>query len=884
MLAVMLLLVGWHGVYNLHRLNVQIQSVVYNHWKTEQLSREAFGLSDENSRITLQVFLIEDHDEINRLLAQRLANTARISGLIEMIKPRLKSGEEKRLLDDVQATRTPYVDSYNQALTLLFTETKQDEARHMMVNNVQPRLTAYHNAWNAFDQYEIDAVEKIVQQGTIEYASDKQSFVILVILAGLMTGGIAIFTVWRMGREVAVRLHAEEALRLEHGQLELRVLDRTAELARSNDELQKAKEMAEAANVAKSASLINMAAAQRLAHVGSWEMELSNLTDLDANPLLWSDELFRIAGYEPGTVEPRMKLVMHLVPENEHGAMRDALTAAIARRQPYSLVHRLIRTNGEVRIVQELAQVFFEENTGRPLRIVGTTQDITERKRAEEQIVEQAKFLDEARDAIFVRDLKGKILFWNKGAERLYGWTSAEVLGGYQDEVLYANKKALEESYRATVSQGEWNGELQHFTKDKRELTIESRWTLIRDQEGNPKSVLAINTDITESKKIEAQFMRAQRMESIGTLAGGVAHDLNNILAPILMSIDILKTLSSHPQASKILETIEVSAKRGADIVRQVLSFARGLEGERIEVQPKHLLKDLENIIQSTFPKNIRMHFSLPNDTWTILGDPTQVHQILLNLCVNARDAMPDGGSLTIGVENCLLDEQYAAMNLQAKPGRYVKISVIDSGTGMPPEIVDKIFDPFFTTKQLHQGTGLGLSTVLGIVKSHEGIINVSSTPGKGTTFNVYLPAMEMSPASRTDQAEKADLPRGNGETILVVDDESSILTITSQTLQAFGYRVLTATDGAEAVSVYAKHQNEIAVVLTDMLMPIMDGSATIYALRRINPTVKIIAASGFNPTGSAAKPSGKGVEHFLIKPYTAETLLKTIRSILDEA
>ncbi len=294
-------------------------------------------------------------------------------------------------------------------------------------------------------------------------------------------------------------------------------------------------------------------------------------------------------------------------------------------------------------------------------------------------------------------------------------------------------------------------------------------------------------------------------------------------------------------------------------------------------------MRDLETIIKDTFPKDIRLEFSIPNDIWTILGDPTQMHQILLNLCVNARDAMPNGGNLTVDVENCVLDEQYAAMNIQAKPGRYVNISVTDSGTGIPPRIVDKIFEPFFTTKDLNKGTGLGLSTVMAIVKSHDGIINVYSEPGKGTTFNVYLPAMEISPEARKEQAEQASLPRGNGETILVVDDEASILTITSQTLQAFGYRVLTATDGAEAVAVYAQHRNEIAVVLTDMMMPVMDGPATIHALRRINPAIKIIAASGLNDNASVARVSEAGIKHFLTKPYTAGTMLKTIRAILDE-
>jgi len=510
--------------------------------------------------------------------------------------------------------------------------------------------------------------------------------------------------------------------------------------------------------------------------------------------------------------------------------------------------------------------------------------DITERKRAEEQIVEQAAFLDEAQDAIMVRDLEGKIIFWNKGAERLYGWSRQEVIGRDIGEFLTTDIKTSVEATALTIKHGKWSGERKHHTKDRREITIETRWTLIRDHEGQPKSILAINTDITEKKKIEAQFMRAQRMESIGTLAGGIAHDLNNILAPIMMSIDILKTTATDPQAKMILDTIEVSAKRGADIVRQVLSFARGLEGERIEVQPKHLLKDLESIIKDTFPKDIRLKFSTPNDTWTILGDPTQVHQILLNLCVNARDAMPNGGTLFIGIENCLLDEQYAGMNIQAKSGHYVMISVTDSGTGIPPEILDKIFEPFFTTKELHRGTGLGLSTVMGIVQSHEGFIDVDSEPGKGTTFKVYLPAMETSSEALKKQTQPISPLRGNGETVLVIDDEASILTITSQTLQAFGYRVLTATDGADAVAVFMEHKNEISIVLTDMMMPLMDGSGAIHALKRINPAVKIIATSGLNANNELANASGIGAKHFLTKPYTAETLLKTMQAILDEA
>ena len=529
------------------------------------------------------------------------------------------------------------------------------------------------------------------------------------------------------------------------------------------------------------------------------------------------------------------------------------------------------------------------ERYSRPMLVEGESigrvwsfRDITSRRRSEERIAEQAAFLDKAQDAIIVRDLNGNLLFWNKGAERMYGWTSEEVLGRSVLEILHTDPKQFAELNAATIHHGEWTGEVHHFTKNRREIVSEVRSTLIRDEAGNPKSVLAINTDITEKKKIEAQFMRAQRMENIGKLAGGVAHDLNNILAPIMTSIEILKVTSDNPQAAKILETIEVSAKRGADIVRQVLSFARGLKGERIELQPKHLLRELGDIIKDTFPKNIRMDFSIPGDTWTILGDPTQMHQILLNLCVNARDAMPTGGSLSIRVENCVLDEQYIAMNPEAKPGRYVKINVTDTGTGIPPDLLDKIFDPFFTTKPLNEGTGLGLSTVMAIVKSHNGLIDVYSEPGHGTTFKICFPAMELSSDARIAHTETTSLPRGKGETVLVIDDEASILIITSQTLQAFGYRVLTAMDGAEALVVYSQNRDRIAVVVTDVMMPIMDGTATIQALAQINPDVKIIAMSGLDANRSVVTMAGAHASQFLMKPYTAETLLRTMRLVLD--
>ncbi|HSL55892.1 MAG TPA: PAS domain S-box protein [Pyrinomonadaceae bacterium] len=518
---------------------------------------------------------------------------------------------------------------------------------------------------------------------------------------------------------------------------------------------------------------------------------------------------------------------------------------------------------------------------GKPYQYVAIRSDITERKRGEEQIREQAALLDQAQDAILVRDLDQNILFWNKGAEKIYGWSAEEVIGRNAAEILFKDRSPQFDAAReAIIRNGEWKGEIHQVRRDGNEIIVESRWTLVRDEEGKPKSILVINTDVTEKKRMESQFLRAQRMESIGTLAGGIAHDLNNVLSPILMAIDMLQLRVADENSRKWFEVLRTNAERGASMVRQVLSFARGVEGERVALQPKHLIKEIVKILRETLPKSIEINFQIPNDLWVISADATQMHQVLMNLCVNARDAMPEGGSISIKAENGYVDENYARMHLEAKPGRFVLITVADTGPGMTAEVQSRIFEPFFTTKEMTKGTGLGLSTALTIVKSHGGFINVYSELHKGSQFAVYLPALEM-PGSVDAAAAQTDLPLGHGELILVVDDEESIREITRGTLETFGYTVLTASDGTEALALYADKKNEIAAVLTDMVMPFMDGPATIRALQRMNPKVRIIAASGLGTGLHAGEGTLEGVSVFLNKPYTAEKLLKTLAEVL---
>ncbi|EDY17909.1 signal transduction histidine kinase, nitrogen specific, NtrB [Chthoniobacter flavus Ellin428] len=627
-----------------------------------------------------------------------------------------------------------------------------------------------------------------------------------------------------------------------------------------------------AEKLGRSVERLNLAT--HAAGLGVWDW------DVQKNELIWDDRMYELYGLKKEHFSGAYDTwIQHVHPED---AVRCDLEVQMALRgqKDLDMEFRIRWPNGNVRQIKAYAEVVRDAG-GQPLRVTGVNYDITERRRADQRIREQAEMLKRAHEAIIEREVHtGLVTFWNEGAERLYGWSAAEAMGRH-GSFLFADPGAMERITENLLAAGEWRGEVQHVAKDGRKLVVSSHVTLLRGDDGEPKSALVINIDITEQKKMEAQFLRAQRMESVGTLASGVAHDLNNILAPIMMSVPLLRQQLPPDTLDAVVSNIETCVERGARIVQQVLAFGRGLEGERLPLKIGAVIDEMMAIMRETFPKDITLECLPVAKMPPVVGDATQLHQVLLNLCVNARDAMPGGGKLRLSATHLEVDASYASMLPEAKPGPYVLLEVADSGSGIPPEVVERIFEPFFTTKETGKGTGLGLSTVHGIVRSHGGFIKVATEPGKGTTFQVYLPASPGCSQVRDADTARAEIPEGHGELILVVDDEAAVRESARHALEAFGYEVLLAADGTEALAVFVQNSGRIAAVLTDLMMPFMDGVALIHALRNIAPNTAVVASTGLGEKARLAELKALGIATVLRKPYGADLLLHTVHRAL---
>lgn len=533
-------------------------------------------------------------------------------------------------------------------------------------------------------------------------------------------------------------------------------------------------------------------------------------------------------------------------------------------------------------LVRKLEQKMFQlGEANRALQM-----ELEERTRAQEELEHRAALL---RIAGQVAQLGG----WSiRLPERIVTWSDQtcaihDVPAGHQPTpeeaagyCLPQHRETLDRAYEACMVGGEpFDLEASIATAKGRRRWVRAIGEPMRDGDGAIVGVQGAIQDISDRKQLEQRFLRAQRMESIATLTGGMAHDLNNVLSPILLSLELLREDVASPEARETISTIEACAQRGSDMVRQVLSFARGVDTRTREVEIGQVVRDAGRVVRDTFPDTIHLEADVASDLWSVEGDDTQIHQVLMNSFVNARDAMTDGGTLTVTVENVQIDGHYAAMSGTAEPGPYVRISVTDTGTGMPADVLPHIFDPLYTTKAVGAGTGIGLSTVATILRSHGGFVTVYSEVGRGTTFRFHFPARsEESPAG--DPGAASEGWQSDGSIVLVVDDEAAVRSITQQTLEAFGYEVLTAADGEDALDILRKPEAGIDVIVTDMTMPRMDGAALVGALRQATSDIPVVAVTGMGAVATGAAP-GLPVSGHLAKPYTADELLDAISRAL---
>jgi two-component system, cell cycle sensor histidine kinase and response regulator CckA len=546
------------------------------------------------------------------------------------------------------------------------------------------------------------------------------------------------------------------------------------------------------------------------------------------------------------------------------------------------------RYQGEVTLVRGDGSTFDAEVTS----VVATDEndaitsvvirDVTDRKRTEARLKEQAQWLDIANEAIIVIDLDHCVTYWNQGAERMGGWNTADVVGRSLANLLTSAGISDPQVLAVASQMTDWRGTISCRQRNGTPQVLATSITTLRDAHSQPTGRLCICTDITEQTKLKEKYERAQRLQSLGMLAASVAHDFNNILTPIQMSVPMLQERLSHRDDLALLETIQACVVQGALVTRQVLGFAQGTGSEARAIQVEPILREVAGIVRESFPRSITLETDTPSDLRSVMANPTQIHQVLLNLCVNARDAMPQGGRLRLGARNCVLDEEAAARIEGARKGAWLVLFVEDTGTGIAPELLPHIWEPFFTTKSSDKGTGLGLSTVRRIVETHAGFISIDTAAGRGTAFRVFLPPIGSGTLKQEPDAPRKT-PGGDGKKILVVDDEIAIREVTKAALTKAGYHVATAANGAAALETSKARPDQFDLVLTDIDMPELDGENLALALAAIRPTLPVLAMSGLSSESTRVDPT-KFSGGFLPKPFTVLQLLLAVRRALEHA
>ncbi|MEX2607184.1 MAG: PAS domain S-box protein [Kiritimatiellia bacterium] len=604
------------------------------------------------------------------------------------------------------------------------------------------------------------------------------------------------------------------------------------------------------------------------------------MLDVEGRILEVNDAICEMSGYS--REELLGKYVTDFSPDEDPESLRK-IVELISSQGGARLERRGYHKDGHVMLFDISTRAIEIEGE---VRVCSFCQDITEIREQEKMMRLHSASLEAAANRVLITDAEGKIEWANRAFSAGSGFSLDEVIGKEPGELL---KSGIQdpEFYRGmwdTILKGDtWTGEVTNRHKDGHVYQEDMTITPLVDSAGEITHFIAIKQDITEKKQMEQMFHRAQRMEGIGSLSSGIAHDLNNILSPIMMSADILKSSLPEGPDREIAELILRSTSRGAGIVQQLLNYARGAEGDKVEVNLVHLLKEVHKMYRETFPPNVSLEDHVSQDLWTIWADPGQIHQVLSNLLVNARDALPEsGGKIRLEAENLEVKADWAKVNPPAVPGKFIRVTVEDNGTGMNEETLQKIFDPFFTTKAEGKGTGIGLPTTLGLVKGHDGFILVTSTPGAGSRFEVHLPIYQRKGDENADQRLEFKKPApGHGERVLVVDDEESVRIMLKESLHQLGYDVKMAENG-EAALTCLDGEPKPELILLDFMMPGMGGEGVLKELDRRGLHIPTLIISGMLPESKITNGKVMGRSIFY-KPFSVTQLAQRIRDVLQE-
>jgi two-component system cell cycle sensor histidine kinase/response regulator CckA len=877
LLVSLLVGVGWLGLSRMGRTNADLNQLMGRYVAKVQLAQDAEYYGNRNVTLVMQILILNRKEDINVFMSHRAENRNRIADIIKTLEPKIDSEKERELLIGIENTRIPTRDAVDRVFNLL-NQGRREEARKLMADVVFPLLEKYQEGWRAFVRFQKDQMEWAQNLSEASYLQTRKIAGALMFIAIALATVIAGFSTHRIMRDDKQREETKTEIRKLNEELESKVTERTEDLARAVQELEREIIVRRRREEDLQRSKTELATAQRIAHLGSFQLDLTNLDDIESNSLHWSDELFRIFGYEPGQIEVSRAKFLQAVHPDDRDELRRATRNAIQSRQSYNYEYRIILPDTTERTIHGQLDIVCDQTTGQPLRMVGTVQDITERKKAEERFYKAFNVNPEPMTIATISE--GRYIDVNESFLRITGHELDEVIGRTSLELKLWNRH---EDRTRLIDMLEQQGSVRDSEMAFCTKSGELRAGLISAEVieiAGQKCILSIVKDVTKHQFLEKQLRQSQKMEAIGQLSGGIAHDFNNLLGVIIGYSEILEQdLDSNSKMCRHAKEIKKAGQRAASLTRQLLAFSRQQVLEAKVLSLNTVVTDTEKMLRRLIGEDIEMSTALDPDLGQVKADQGQIEMVIMNLAVNARDAMPNGGRLSIETRNIELDEEYALRHPPTGSGNYVMLIMTDTGIGMDAQTQAHIFEPFFTTKEVGKGTGLGLATVYGVVKQSGGYIWVYSEPGLGSTFKIYLPRVdEAVHRSRPSDLATGSLPRS--ETILLVEDEESLRTLTRTLLEESGYTVLEANGGSRAIEIVRQHRGPIHLLLTDMVMPGMNGREVAEKLMPMCPGMRVIYMSGYAGFTPRGVLNFKAI--FLPKPFTRDALVSKLREVLS--